>query len=82
MAFMKKLLNALYGVKEPTTEMAPPIDCEDCRDARAAGKDACAFHHHQHPHAHTYRIGGQVAYGGVMDHADSVIPSSSQTDVS
>jgi hypothetical protein len=81
MAIFKKLINALYGVKETPTEMAPPLDCDDCRLARAAGKDACLAHHHQHPRAHTYSIGGQVEFGGVMDHADSVIPHSSQTDV-
>ena len=52
----KKVLNALWGVKEPEVQMAAPIPCERCRIARAAGKDACPEHHHQHPHAHAYHL--------------------------
>jgi hypothetical protein len=81
MPIIKKLIHALYDIKDPTTEMAQPIDCEACRAARAEGKDACVEHHHQHPRAHTYSIGGQVEFGGPMDHSESVVPRSTQTEV-
>ena len=50
MAFMKKLLHALWGVNEESTVMKPPIECAACAQARVDGKDACADHHTHRAH--------------------------------
>jgi hypothetical protein len=56
MGVLKKFFQSLWGVTDPGLELTPPIDCEACRIARSAGKDACAIHrtHHDrnHPSGH------------------------------
>ena len=59
----KKILRKLWGVNDPGIEMAAPIDSDDCRDARMAGKDACSVHHVHHPRAHTYHVGHEMNWG-------------------
>ncbi len=50
MGLVKKLFRTLWGVNEPSLEITPPIECDACAAARAAGKDACAEHHTHHAH--------------------------------
>lgn len=52
MGIMKKILGSLWGVTEPDDHLTPPIDCEPCRIARSAGKDACNDHRTHHDRAH------------------------------
>jgi hypothetical protein len=82
MRLWKKLLHSLWGVDQPTTEMAPPLDCERCRVARMNGKDACFEHHNAHPRAHTYHIGGGLSWGSGLDQVgDNPPPSSRHSEV-
>ena len=62
----KKWLRSLWGVRDETTTLAAPIDCDDCRSARAAGRDACAIHGVKHPRAHTYDMGHEVSWGSPL----------------
>jgi hypothetical protein len=52
MGVMKKWFRLLWGVSYPETSLEPAIDCEACRIARTAGKDACATHRTHHDHNH------------------------------
>jgi hypothetical protein len=52
MGVLKKLFQSLWGVSYPDTDMTPGIDCEACRIARSAGKDACAVHRTHHDPNH------------------------------
>jgi hypothetical protein len=69
----KKWLRALWGVNQPTMQFDPPIDCERCRIARQAGKDACPEHHH-HARPHTYHMGHQIEWGGIFDNPQNAMP--------
>jgi hypothetical protein len=62
----KKWLRKLWGVDETPATFAPPIDCDDCRAARAAGRDACAVHGVKHPAPHTYNMGHEVEWGSPL----------------
>ncbi len=68
----KKWLRALWGVREESTMLAAPIDCDDCRAARAAGGDACAVHGEKHPGPHTYRFGHSVSWGSPFSSQDTM----------
>ncbi|MGZ3421937.1 MAG: hypothetical protein ACXVEF_37270 [Polyangiales bacterium] len=72
----KKWLRALWGVNQPATQLAPPIDCERCRIARQSGVDACPEHRH-HLRPHLYRMGHEVQWGGVFDHPLETVPRTS-----
>ena len=52
MSMVKKLLQSLWGVNEPDVDLTPAIDCEPCRVARLAGKDACVDHRTHHDATH------------------------------
>lgn len=75
MAFLPmKWLRALWGVSQPDTTLAPPIDCDDCRDARAHGRDACAVHGAPHPRPHTYEMGHQVSWSSPLKGTNEEMP--------
>jgi hypothetical protein len=75
MAFLsKKWLRALWGVEQPSTKIAEPIDCDACRIARRAGGDACDEHAH-HVRPHTYDVGHDVEWGGVFDNPLNTFPT-------
>jgi hypothetical protein len=76
----KKWLRALWGVNQPTTELAPPIDCQSCRIARQAGGDACVEHAH-HARPHTYHLGHEVEWGGVFDHPLETMPNTTEESI-
>jgi hypothetical protein len=57
MGVMNSIMRAIWGVQEPPAEITAPIDCEECRVARIAGKDACPEHHH---HAFSRRHGHEA----------------------
>lgn len=59
MGIVKNLFRSLWGVSEPESQFSPPIECEACTTARAAGRDACPEHHTHH--AHSRRDGGASA---------------------
>ena len=63
----KKWLNKLWGVTDPGTRIAKPLDCAACHVARANGSDACWEHHNAHPRAHTYHMGHEIAWGSGLD---------------
>ena len=51
MGVLKRLFRSLWGVTYPGVDLTPAIDCEACRIARTAGKDACNVHRtHHDPH--------------------------------
>lgn len=70
----RKWLRTLWGVSQPSTRMAEPIDCDMCRIARQNGGDACYEHGEKHARAHTYRMGHEVDWGGVFDRPDNTYP--------
>ncbi len=74
----RKWLRALWGVNDVSSRVASPIDCDDCRAARAAGRDACEVHREKHPRPHTYRMGHEVDWGGVFDHPENTYPRSTR----
>jgi hypothetical protein len=63
----KKWLRSLWGVEQPRAQFDPPIDCDDCRRLRAAGKDACAVHGVHHPRPHVYSMGHELGWGSGLD---------------
>jgi len=77
----KKWLRSLWGVSETPTTFAAPIDCDDCRAARAAGRDACAVHGVKHPAPHIYRMGHEVDWGGVFDRPENTYPRRSSESI-
>lgn len=70
----KKWLRSLWGVQPVTTDVEPPIDCDDCRAARAEGRDACAVHGQRHPRPHTYTVGHEVAWGSPFKGTNEELP--------
>jgi hypothetical protein len=76
----KKWLRSLWGVEQPTTVFAKPIDCESCRIARQAGNDACPEHAH-HVRPHTYHLGHEVEWGGVFDHPLETMPNTTEETI-
>jgi hypothetical protein len=77
----KKWLRKLWGVEQTPTTFAPPIECDDCRAARSAGRDACAVHGVKHPSPHIYRMGHEVDWGGVMDRPENTYPRRESTSI-
>lgn len=75
MGFLKKnWLRKLWGVSEPTTQIAAPIDCDACREARSRGLDACETHHAAHVRPHTYEIGHEVEWGSPLNLNNDAYP--------
>lgn len=75
MSFLpRKWLRSLWGVTETSTEIAPPIDCDDCRTARAAGRDACAVHGEKHARPHVYDFGHEVSWGSPFNINNDALP--------
>ncbi len=70
----KKLLRALWGVQQPATTLAQPLDCDACAVARQAGSDACFEHHAAHARPHTYSIGHQVEWGSPFSASNDQMP--------
>lgn len=77
----KKWLRALWGVKQPSMQVDAPIDCDDCRSARARGGDACAVHGVKHPRPNTYHMGHEVDWGGVFDNPDNTYPRTTRPSI-
>jgi hypothetical protein len=77
----KKWLRSLWGVSQPTTQMMDPIDCDDCRNARSAGRDACEVHGVKHARPHTYNIGHEVSWGSPLSgtHNDAMPRTESES---
>lgn len=76
-----KWLRALWGVELPKTEISPPIDCADCREARAYGGDACAMHGAKHPRAHTYSLGHEVRWASPFQPTNEEMPIRSSESI-
>jgi hypothetical protein len=51
-SMLKSFFRSMWGVNEPPEDLTPAIQCEPCRVARTAGKDACPEHHTHHDRAH------------------------------
>lgn len=70
----KKWLRALWGVQQPRSEFAPPIDCAGCREARAEGRDACEVHGAHHPRPHTYSMGHEIRWSSPFSANNEEMP--------
>lgn len=70
----KKWLRKLWGVSDTSTAIAAPIDCQDCRDARARGLDACPVHGEKHIRPHVYDMGHEVSWGSPMSLYNDAMP--------
>lgn len=72
----KKWLNRIWGVEQPKTQFAKPLECDACHIARANGSDACWEHHAAHLRAHTYHVGHEMNWSSGIDGVDSNVESS------
>jgi hypothetical protein len=70
----KKWLRKLWGVNEPGTAVMAPIDCEACRTARAAGRDACAEHGVKHASPHLYHVGHEISWSSPLSMDNATMP--------
>ena len=78
----KKILHAIWGVRQPKQRLDAPIDCSACRIARMNGGDACWEHHEKHPRAHTYHMGHEANWGSGLDGRSEAMTRPSSESIS